>query len=916
LAYLSSLREISVVDTLNGDDDKMQVIPVNVEPTFVALGPKHVAVGMNIRIWLYRYGDREEQSRQSRNPPLVEPERQFPGNISAIRLNAKYVAVLCEGRVHLSVIEPKRGTTEQDTKIFNVDGGGQITCMALTEDMLIYGFVSGGARGGGVKFFSLADWLPLEGIEHRHETSITSIVPSPSGTRMIFIDVSGRGWLYNPADTSTLEIPNFKDERGLTSSGQPIKCALWDPVGDQDGKSRSLSGTQSQCFVTVEGGQFWTYVYSQLHFEGPTITRVGRVEINPDSGDMIQEALSTDVPHGSSPAVVRNGRVTCQHQSGALDTIVLNTHSNIRVSGGRGGARNIERLTECFKQRLCMLRLRDAWEIALQLNNRSLWLALSGKSMEHLDIGLAVQVYRDIGDAAMVQSLERIKRIEDRQLLSGHVHLLFSQFEEAQERFLASSRPETALEMRRDLLNWDHALKLAGSIAPDQVPTISYEYGQQLEFKGEYALALKMYGSACTEIQTTLTELELGVDNGSSSNKSLGGGSSKLADLMMQQYGSKSSYDYEDAVSELKNKLKQCTAGLTRMTIRQGDLRRGILMANESNDKALCRECGSVLESMKQYGDAARMYEKGGSLEKAASIYIQTKDFDSAKPLMSMIKTAKLHSQYAKAKEAVRDFRAAVSAYERARDMDSVVRLYIDQLNEPELAFAIVRSTASSNAAQMVARYCTSKANWQGAIEFLLMAQRSEEAFQLAKEHDEMGVYATALGDEGSTTEYSAIARFYESKNEQGRAGQFYAKCGQYMKALNLYLDCGEREMDRAIDVVGKARSDMLTHTLIDYLMGERDGEPKDPNHIYRLYVALGNYERASATAVLISKQERELGNYKISHYQLYTTMSEMRNQGVRVPSELRNAFLLLHSYVLVKKLVKMGKHVVSDFFG
>ena len=252
------------------------------------------------------------------------------------------------------------------------------------------------------------------------------------------------------------------------------------------------------------------------------------------------------------------------------------------------------------------------------------------------------------------------------------------------------------------------------------------------------------------------------------------------------------------------------------MTIRQGDLRRGILMANESNDKALCRECGSVLESMKQFGDAARMYEKGGSLEKAAAIYIQTKDFDSATPLMTTIKTAKLHAQYAKAKEAVRDFRAAVAAYERARDMDSVVRLYIEQLNEPELAFAIVRSTASSNAAQMVARYCTSKANWQGAIEFLLMAQRSEEAFQLAKEHDEMSVYATALGDEGSTTEYSAIARFYESKNEQGRAGQFYSKCGQYMKALNLYLDCGEREMDRAIDVVGKARSDMLTHTLID----------------------------------------------------------------------------------------------------
>ena len=130
------------------------------------------------------------------------------------------------------------------------------------------------------------------------------------------------------------------------------------------------------------------------------------------------------------------------------------------------------------------------------------------------------------------------------------------------------------------------------------------------------------------------------------------------------------------------------------------------------------------------------------------------------------------------------------------------------------------------------------------------------------------------------------------------------------MKALNLYLDCGEREMDRAIEVVGKARSDMLTHTLIDFLMGERDGEPKDPNYIYRLYVSLGNYEQAASTSILIARQERELGNYKVAHFSLYQTMHEMENAEVKVPSELRRAFLLLHSYVLVKKQVKMGNHM------
>ena len=48
-----------------------------------------------------------------------------------------------------------------------------------------------------------------------------------------------------------------------------------------------------------------------------------------------------------------------------------------------------------------------------------------------------------------------------------------------------------------------------------------------------------------------------------------------------------------------------------------------------------------------------------------------------------------------------------------------------------------------------------------------------------------------------------------------------------------------------------------LTHQLIDHLMGESDGVPKDPNYIFRLYMALGNYEKAAKTAVIIAKQEQ-----------------------------------------------------------
>lgn len=39
------------------------------------------------------------------------------------------------------------------------------------------------------------------------------------------------------------------------------------------------------------------------------------------------------------------------------------------------------------------------------------------------------------------------------------------------------------VQMRRNLLDWDSALKLAKGLAEEQIPFISKEYAVQLEFK-------------------------------------------------------------------------------------------------------------------------------------------------------------------------------------------------------------------------------------------------------------------------------------------------------------------------------------------------------------------------------------------------------------------------------------------------
>lgn len=110
--------------------------------------------------------------------------------------------------------------------------------------------------------------------------------------------------------------------------------------------------------------------------------------------------------------------------------------------------------------------------------------------------------------------------------------------------------------------------------------------------------------------------------------------------------------------------------------------------------------------------------------------------------------------------------------------------------------------------------------------------------------------------------------------------------------------------------MVGKVKVDALTHELVDYLMGEGpDGIPKDPKHTFKLYTEIGNTGQAIKIAITISNQEQELGNYKYAHDILYETHKDVRANGMHVPLKLTNKLMILHSYMLAKRLVKMGDH-------
>ncbi|KAG5183411.1 hypothetical protein JKP88DRAFT_277697 [Tribonema minus] len=142
----------------------------------------------------------------------------------------------------------------------------------------------------------------------------------------------------------------------------------------------------------------------------------------------------------------------------------------------------------------CAPRCADAWVAPTRLGNRQHLLTLANRAVGVLEVEAPARAFHRLGDAGMVRGLERAAAAEDRRLLAGEIAALFGDYGPAQvlELTLGSARPLAALDMRRNLLHWEQALKLATALRLGAMPEISAAYAQQLESCGESDTALRI----------------------------------------------------------------------------------------------------------------------------------------------------------------------------------------------------------------------------------------------------------------------------------------------------------------------------------------------------------------------------------------------------------------------------------------
>lgn len=140
------------------------------------------------------------------------------------------------------------------------------------------------------------------------------------------------------------------------------------------------------------------------------------------------------------------------------------------------------------------------------------------------------------------------------------------------------------------------------------------------------------------------------------------------------------------------------------MSIRCGNYKHGINICLELNSRQSYKDCADILETKKQSNDAAVLYEKAQYCDKAALIYIKLRNWQKVGELIPVVTSNKILLQYAKAKEQEGSFEEAANAYMMGKDFDSVIRLQLEYLNNPESAVELVQETKSIEGAKLVAR--------------------------------------------------------------------------------------------------------------------------------------------------------------------------------------------------------------------
>lgn len=282
-------------------------------------------------------------------------------------------------------------TKDQQPQLFpnNIHGMQEsvITCLVLTGDFLIFA-----TDLGNLVYFSLENWTSV--IKYRHTMGIKKLFADVEGTKLVFIDDHNQGHVYSPANEDIVLIPHFP---------KTIVGVLWDYA-------------KPTTFIAYDDKVCLTYVYVKHSIDGKVVEKIGETSLVSDQ----------------HPLMLFDGDLSLGSSSGKLSSITLSTHMYSGVIEPNIHVDNLIRLR----------KFTDAWELCKMIDSKEMWTKLGSAAISDLDIQFAIKVYRRIGNAAMVYSLEEILHIEDINYVAGYCAILLDRVDRAKTYFAKSVYPQ------------------------------------------------------------------------------------------------------------------------------------------------------------------------------------------------------------------------------------------------------------------------------------------------------------------------------------------------------------------------------------------------------------------------------------------------------------------------------------------
>lgn len=201
-------------------------------------------------------------------------------------------------------------------------------------------------------------------------------------------------------------------------------------------------------------------------------------------------------------------------------------------------------------------------------------------------------------------------------------------------------------------------------------------------------------------------------------------------------------------------------------------------------DKQLFEDCAEALVAMNETVEAARMFELAENWDQACQLYVQLKAWQKVHSILSHVTNSKMHAVYAKSCEAEENFNEAIEYYRNAGDLDSVVRIYVEQLADPHSAAEIVAETRSLEGSKLLAHFYQNVGDHEQALRFLILCGSLTEAFILAKKHNKIRQYAELLehSDTAGPSQFLSVAEYFENEKYTLLAGKYYYFAKEYAK--------------------------------------------------------------------------------------------------------------------------------------